>query len=69
MMPSIARRRLALLLMATLIGAPTVIAHTTRHFNSFAVDERSGDLILVGERIVRLVRQSSGAMGRANEQP
>jgi photosystem II stability/assembly factor-like uncharacterized protein len=44
-------------------------SHTTRHFNSFAVDGRSGDLVLVGERIVRLVRQSRGATGRANEQP
>jgi photosystem II stability/assembly factor-like uncharacterized protein len=32
--------------------------HTRRHFNSLAADKRSGDLVLVGERIVRLVRQS-----------
>jgi photosystem II stability/assembly factor-like uncharacterized protein len=32
--------------------------HTARHFSSFAVDKQSGDLVLVGERIVRLVRQS-----------
>jgi photosystem II stability/assembly factor-like uncharacterized protein len=34
-------------------------SHTTRHFNSMAIDEHSGDVVLVGERIVRLVRQSS----------
>jgi photosystem II stability/assembly factor-like uncharacterized protein len=32
-------------------------SHTARHFNSMWVDERSGDIVLVGERIVRLVRQ------------
>jgi photosystem II stability/assembly factor-like uncharacterized protein len=32
--------------------------HTARHFSSFAAHEQSGDLVLVGERIVRLVRQS-----------
>ena len=33
------------------------------------VDERSGDIVLAGERIVRLVRQSGGTIGRANQQP
>jgi photosystem II stability/assembly factor-like uncharacterized protein len=33
--------------------------HTTRHFTSLAADPHSGDLVLVGERIVRLVRQSA----------
>jgi photosystem II stability/assembly factor-like uncharacterized protein len=32
--------------------------HTLRHFSSMAADKQSGDLVLVGERIVRLVRQS-----------
>ena len=31
--------------------------HTTRHFNGAAVAHRTGDLVLVGERIVRLVRR------------
>jgi photosystem II stability/assembly factor-like uncharacterized protein len=31
-------------------------SHTARHFNSMWADERSGDIVLVGERIVRLVR-------------
>jgi photosystem II stability/assembly factor-like uncharacterized protein len=35
--------------------------HTARHFNSLASDKQTGDLVLVGERIVRLVRQSSRA--------
>ena len=38
-------------------------SHTTRHFNSMWVDERSGDIVLVGERIVRLVRQFNGKIG------
>ena len=38
--------------------------HTARHFNSMWVDDRSGDIVLVGERIVRLVRQSGGTIGR-----
>jgi photosystem II stability/assembly factor-like uncharacterized protein len=33
--------------------------HTTRHFTSIAADKQTGDLVLVGERIVRLVRQSA----------
>jgi len=38
--------------------------HTARHFTSMSVDERSGDIVLAGERIVRLVRQSDGAKRR-----
>ena len=44
----------------------TLPSHTARHFNSMWVDERSGDIVLVGERIVRLVRQFNGKIG-ANE--
>jgi photosystem II stability/assembly factor-like uncharacterized protein len=44
-------------------------SHTVRHFSSMSVDERSGDIVLAGERIVRLVRQSGGTIGRANQQP
>jgi hypothetical protein len=33
------------------------LGHTARHLNSIWIDERSGDIILVGERIVRLVQQ------------
>jgi photosystem II stability/assembly factor-like uncharacterized protein len=33
--------------------------HSLRHFSSIAADKQSGDLVLVGERIVRLVRQSA----------
>ncbi len=33
--------------------------HITRHLTSIAADKDSGDLVLVGERIVRLVRQST----------
>jgi photosystem II stability/assembly factor-like uncharacterized protein len=32
--------------------------HTSRHFSGMVADPHSGDLVLVGERIVRLVRQS-----------
>jgi hypothetical protein len=41
-------------------GWEALPSHTVRPFNSLVVDERSGDLVLVGERIVRLVRQSKG---------
>jgi photosystem II stability/assembly factor-like uncharacterized protein len=41
------------------LGFDRLDTHTTRHFASIVADPRSGDLVLVGERIVRLVRQSA----------
>ena len=33
--------------------------HSARHFTAIAADKQTGDLVLVGDRIVRLVRQSA----------
>lgn len=40
-------------------GWERIATHTTRHFNGIAADKQGGHLVLVGDRIVRLVRQSA----------